>query len=131
MSDWKKFAMTWSVSILVGFYTVFVLMQLWNWFAVPLLGVPVAGYWVMYGMSMLFSLLTGRDNPQEPTEEKRWRLLYIVLDACVPEHKMEEVKEYVSGEKEQIWVETGFHIVNVIGARTLALGLGFAVHLLA
>jgi hypothetical protein len=131
MSDWKKFAVTWAVSSLVGFYTVFVLMQFWNWFAVPLLNVPQAGYWVMFGMSMLFSLLAGRDNPQDPDEEKRWRLLYIVLDACVPEHKMEEVKEYVSREKAGIWAEAGLHIFNVIVVRTLALGLGFAVHLLA
>jgi hypothetical protein len=52
MSDWKKFAMTWIASTLVGFYSVFVLMQVWNWFAVPLLHVQEAGYRLMYGLSM-------------------------------------------------------------------------------
>jgi hypothetical protein len=58
MSYWKEFALTWTVSTLVGFYTVFVVMQLWNWFVVPLLNAPTASYWLIYGMSMLFGLLT-------------------------------------------------------------------------
>jgi len=59
MSDWKKFAMTWTASTLVGFYSVFVLMEVWNWFAVPLLHVSEASYWLIYGVSMLFGLMTG------------------------------------------------------------------------
>lgn len=130
MADWKKIVITWTIATVGGLYSVFVLMQFWNWFAVPLLNVPVASYWVMFGLNMLLALFTGRDDPKDPTEEKRWRLLYIVLDACVPEHKMEVVKEYVSSEKEQIWAEMGVYIFGVVAARTLTLGLGFVVHLL-
>jgi hypothetical protein len=130
MSDWKKWAITWSIGMVVGFYTVFVMMQFWNWFAVPLLGVPVAGYWVVYGLNMLLALFTGHGEPEDPTQEKRWRMLYTVLDACVLEQKMEEVREYVRGEGEQIWAEAGLHIFGVVAMRTLTLGVGFAVHLL-
>ena len=59
MTDWKKFAMTWTASTLVGFYSVFVLMEVWNWFAVPLLHVSETSYWLMYRVSMLFGLMTG------------------------------------------------------------------------
>ena len=61
MSEWEKFAMTWMVSILIGFYSVFVLTELWNWFVVPLLHVPEARYWLMYGVTMLFGLMAGAD----------------------------------------------------------------------
>lgn len=130
MADWKKFAITWTVATVVGFYSVFVLMQLWNWFAVPLLHVPEAGYWIIFGLSMLLALFTGRDDLIDPAEEKRWRLLYIVLEACVPEHKMQEVKDALSNEKQQVWFDTGLHVLGVVFSRTLTLGFAFVVHLL-
>ncbi|PYU66766.1 MAG: hypothetical protein DMG52_35500 [Acidobacteria bacterium] len=67
MSDLKKFAMTWVVSTLVGFYSVFVLMQVWNWFAIPLLHVQEPSYWLIYGLNMLFGLMTavGEQVPSE------------------------------------------------------------------
>ncbi len=37
----------------------FVLMEVWNWFAVPLLHVSETSYWLMYRVSMLFGLMTG------------------------------------------------------------------------
>jgi hypothetical protein len=83
MSDWKKFAMTWTASTLVGFYSVFALMQVWNWFAVPLLHVQEASYWLMFGLSMLFGLMTGADGQDNPAHERRWNALFIILNACV------------------------------------------------
>jgi hypothetical protein len=132
MSDWKKFAITWMVSILVGFYSVFVLMEMWNWFAVPLLHVSESSYWMMYGVSMLFGLMTGAsDSEQEnPVHERRWKSLFIALDACVPEHKTEEVREEVRSETEGIWTEVGIMIFGKVFSRSLTLGLGFVVHLL-
>ena len=93
MSDWKKFGMTWGISTLVGFYTVFVITQLWNWFAVPVLHLPEASYWLIYGLNMLFGLMTGVGEQENPADARRWSTLFIVLDTCVPEHKMEELKE--------------------------------------
>ena len=75
MTDWKKIGMTWVISTLVGFYTVFVLMQLWNWFAVPLLHVPEASYWLIYGLNMLFGLMTGVGEQENPAYERRWSTL--------------------------------------------------------
>jgi hypothetical protein len=130
MSDWKKFGMTWVTSTLVGFYTVFVLVRLWNWFAVPQLHVPEASYWLMYGVTMLFGLMTGVGEEENPAKERRWNMLFIVLDACVPEDKMEDLKEYVRAEKEGIWADVGLMILGKALSRSLTLGLGFVVHLL-
>ncbi len=130
MSDWKKFATTWTVSTLVGFYSVFVLMQLWNWFAVPLLHVPEASNWLIYGLSMLFGLMIGVGEPDNPAHERRWNALFIILNACVPEQKIEEVKEDVRPEGEGIWSDVGLLIFGRVLSRSLTLGLGFIVHLL-
>jgi hypothetical protein len=128
MSDWKKFAMTWATSTLVFFYTVFVFMQLWNWFAVPLLHVPEASYWLIYGLSMLFGLMT--EKLDSPAHERRWNALFIILNACVPEQKMEDVKEEVRSETESIWSDVGLMIFGRVLTNSLTLGIGFAVHLL-
>jgi hypothetical protein len=128
MRDWKKLAITWGTSTLVGFYTVFVLMQLWNWFAVPLLHVPEASYWLIYGLSMLFGLMTGSGEQDNPAHERRWNMVFSILNACVPDHKMEDVKEEVRSETEAIWTDVGFMIFGRVLTNSLTLGLGFAVH---
>jgi len=130
MSDLKKLAMTWTVSTLVGFYSVFVLMQVWNWFAVPLLHVQEASYWLIYGLNMLFGLMTGVGEQDNPAHERRWNALFILLNACVPEQKMENVKEEVRSETESIWSDVGLMIFGRVLSRSLTLRLGFVVHLL-
>ena len=130
MSDWKKIGMTWGISTLVGFYTVFVLMQLWNWFAVPLLHVPEANYWLIYGLNMLFGLMAGVGERESPVDTRRWTTLFIVLDTFVPEHKMEDLKEAVRSESEGIWSDLSWMIVGKVIGASLTLGLGFVIHLL-
>jgi hypothetical protein len=131
MSEWKKLALTWAVSILIGFYSVFVIMEKWNWFAVPLLHVSEASYWLMYGVSLLFGLMTGANGEQEnPVHERRWKASFIALDACVPEHKAEVVREEVRSETEGVWTDIGMVIFGKVVSRSLTLGLGFVVHLL-
>jgi hypothetical protein len=130
VSDWKKFALTWSASTLVGFNSVFVVMEVWNWFAVPLLHVSEASYWLMYGVSMLFGLLIGAGEQENPVHERRWKALFIALDACLPEHKTKEVREEVRLETEGIWTDISTMIFGRVVSRSLTLGLGFVVHLL-
>jgi hypothetical protein len=61
VSDGKKAVTMWGFSFIVGFYCVFVIQQLWNWFAVPLLHFGTASYFQMYGLNTLFGLVTARD----------------------------------------------------------------------
>lgn len=130
MSDWKKFGATWAVSTLVGFYSVFVLMELWNWFAVPLLHVPEASYLLMYGVSILFGLMTGVGEHDNPADERSWKALFIALDACLPEHKAKDVREDVRTETEGIWTDIGAMIFGRILSRSFTLGIGFVIHIL-
>jgi len=130
MSDWKKFAMTWATSTLVGFYTVFVLMQLWNWFAVPLLHTSEASYWLIYGLNMLFALMAGVGGRDNPAHERRWNLAFSILNACVPEYKMEDLREELRSQTEGIWSDVGVMIFGNVLTNSLTLGLGFAVHML-
>jgi|ERR1019366_810742 integrase len=71
------------ISLVVGFYTTFVLQNLWNWFAVPALHVSNIGYWSMFGLNILIGLLFERGEKYE--EDHRWKAAMTVLDACVPE----------------------------------------------
>ncbi|HLZ52113.1 MAG TPA: hypothetical protein VKP61_15305 [Candidatus Acidoferrum sp.] len=128
MSDWKKFAMTWTASTVVGFYIVFVLMELWNWFAVPLLRVPEANYWHIYGLYLMLGLLTS--SADNPADERRWNILLIVLDACIPEHKAKDVREETRSEAEGIWSDIRLLLFSRVVGSSLTLGLGFVVHLL-
>jgi hypothetical protein len=80
---------------------------------------------------MLFGLITGADDQQEnPVHERRWKTLLIALDACLPEHKAEEVREEVRSETEGVWTDIGMMIFGKVVSRSLTLGLGFVVHLL-
>jgi hypothetical protein len=129
MDQWKKFGIAWIVSMLVGFHSVFVMPQLWNWFAVPLLHAPQANYWLIYGLSMLFGLVTAHvDNP---AHERRWNSLFIILDACVPPQNMEDVKEQVHEQTESIWTNADSTIFARVLTNSATLGLGFVVHLIS
>lgn len=70
---------------------------------------------------MLFGLMTGAsDGEQEnPVHERRWKSLFIALDACVPEHKTEEVREEVRSETEGIWTDVGVMIFGKVLSRSL------------
>jgi hypothetical protein len=93
-----------------------------------LLHVPEASYWLIYGLSMLFGLMT--EKLDSPAHERRWNALFIILNACVPEQKMEDVKEEVRSETESIWSDVGLMIFGRVRTNSLTLGIGFAVHLL-
>ena len=77
-------------------------------------------------------MMTGAvDGEQEnPGHERRWKALFITLDACVPEHQTEEVREEVRSETEGIWTDLGIMIFGRVVSRSLTLALGFVVHLL-
>jgi len=86
------------------------------------LHVQEASYWLIYGLSMLFGLMTGAGEQDNPADERRWNALFIILDACVPEQKMPDVKEDVRSETEGIWSDLGVMIFGRVLSRSLTLG---------
>jgi hypothetical protein len=121
----KQSVVMFGVSILVNFYTTFVLMELWNWFAVAALKAPEISYWVMYGLVLI--LQTTMFDP-ELKDEERWKWLETVLTRCIPEEKRSEVMEEVQEQKSEMTSRVGLAIFSKGLSSTVALGLGWVVH---
>ena len=116
------------VSMVVGLYTTFVLTVLWDWFASPALHVDHISFWMMYGLTMFIGLLGARNTFED---DRRHKVYSVVLDACIPESRREEVLEQLKDLEAGTWVEAGWKVFGQIVTNTMALGFGFAVHILA
>jgi hypothetical protein len=55
-------------------------------------------------------------------------LLWIVLDACVPEDKKEQLREELDAAHGSVWLDVGFLVLGGILDVTWALVLGWVVH---
>ena len=125
----KKFFLLYAVSVIVGLFTAFVLTILWSWFVVPAFHVDAISFWVMYGLTLLIDLLRSDGNNVEA--DHRHKIVALMLDACVPAERREEVMEQLTEFTEQIWYEAGWKLFGKLLGNATALGLGFVVHLLA
>ncbi len=125
----KKFALLYGVSMIVGLYTTFVLTVLWNWFAVPTFHLSAISFWVMYGLTLIVSLFQspGRDIDAE----QRHKIVAVMLDACVPSERREEVTEQLQEFTEQMWYEVGWKVFGRIVTSSITLAIGFVVHVFA
>jgi hypothetical protein len=54
--------------------------------------------------------------------------LFAVVDACVPEHKREELQEKLKQNNEEIWSQMGIHILGKLTNYAVTLLLGWMVH---
>ena len=128
MSAAKRFALLWCLSILVGVFKAFVLLNLWNWFVVDAFHVSSISFLSMLGIMWFVQLVT--DHPNHDTWAL-WKKAFAMVDFCIPEQKREAAEEVIKqldGEMwEDLWVGVG---QQILGAGTL-LALGFCVHLLA
>jgi hypothetical protein len=124
----KKTALLYTISMVVGLYTTFVLTILWSWFVVPAFHVATISFWVMYGLTMLIDLLR---SPGDIEVEHRHKIVAVMLDACVPAEKRQDVTEQLSEFTERLWYEAGWKVFGQMFANTMTLGLGFVVHTLA
>jgi hypothetical protein len=118
--------LTFLIGPLVGLYRTFVLQKLWNWFAAGALSLPVISFWVMYGLVLIIGILT--TNYSDKQQERNFKILWIILDACVPDDKKESVREELDEMGKNIWIEVGFIVIGGILDFTWALLLGWAVH---
>jgi hypothetical protein len=123
----KKAGTTVAVAYAVGFYTTFVVQTLWNWFAVKAFNAPSVSYWEMYGVTMLLSLLLARDG-EDAENKQRWNAAFMVLDACVPADKREELLAQLKAEKDEEWQKVGSLVFAKAPGNTFALVIGWAVY---
>lgn len=123
--DLKKLCGVWAVSIVVGLYTTFVLQSLWNWFAVHGLNAPSIGYWTMYGLMLLVRLVF---EPPTFKEKEVFGRLEILIRACVPEEKRQELDETLKEEDKGFATRAGWSAVGQAIGASVALILGWAIH---
>ena len=129
MDDLKKLGWAFPVGIIVNLYTTFVIQNLWNWFVVPVFHVGSISFWGMFGLVLVVDLLSGGQKSGDKfADDQRWKMLYKVLDYCVPEEKMENVKVMIEEEKEIVWVEIGVSVLSRVVGITVTLVLGWFVH---
>jgi hypothetical protein len=122
----KKGISFWLVSMIVSFYTTFVLQQLWNWFAVAAFQASKISFWEMYGLVLLVGLLT--ESHSEVIDEPRWKTLFTILDIWCPEDKRQAVEEAMEEQKKSIWMDSGVLIFAKFAGNTLTLVIGWGIH---
>ncbi len=114
-------------ALLVGVYSAFVAMCMWNWFAVQALNVPNVSFLQMIGLVWLISILVNHN--QSDKDETRWRMLFTIIERCVPEEKREIISGAIAEFKYNLWDDVWSRIFWQIGAKTITLILGFVLHL--
>ena len=123
----KKGVLIFLGSLIVNLYTTFVLTILWNWFATVALHTSEISFWMMYGLVLIVGLFQKADD----TNEERWKGLLIMVNACVPENRRDDIKEELEGLVPAAWSGVAFAFIGKIIGNSLALGVGFAIHVLA
>lgn len=111
-------------------YTTFVLTIMWNWFVTPTFHVSDISFLMMYGLVLVVSLFQSPSD-RNFAEDHRWKGLMTAVEACIPPDRMEEVKEEISNQQSEMWWGIGSSIFARAFGNTVALGIGFVVHILA
>jgi hypothetical protein len=124
----KKTILLYSISMIVSLYTTYVLTVLWSWFVTPAFGLAHVSFWMMYGLTMLIGLLR---RPDDVEGEQRHKIVAVMLDACVPPERREDVTEQLEEFNKEIWAQAGWYVFGQFVNNTFALGLGFVVRILA
>lgn len=122
----KHMAWVWIVSLLVGVYTAFVAMCMWNWFAVPVLNVSKASFLQMLGLIWLIGILINRPS----ADDYRWKSLFAVMEACLPDDKLQLAHYAMDEQNDKIWIDVMGTVAGQLVGNSLTLGLGYGLHLL-
>jgi hypothetical protein len=115
------------ISLIVGIYTAFVSMCLWNWFATRALHVPELSFFEMLGLLWLLQVLfrsIGQDS------EPHWRMLWTLLDKLVPDNRRDAYAAAMNEMEQDVWTHATVGAIDHVVDNTLMLGLGFSLHLM-
>ena len=120
-----KYVATGLVALIVGIYTTFVAMYMWNWFAVPIFNLPYISFLQMLGLVWLI----GAGISSIYTEETKLNFLIRIVELCVPNERKHEIDEIINSMKENLWSDLAIKIFGQFGGNTVTLILGFVLHL--
>lgn len=110
------------------FYTAFVLMNLWNWFAAPAFHTDSLSFFQILGVLLLVKMFT-EQRAQGFEDATRWEILFKVLDFIIPAERMHEVREIMEAQEQTVWWKAGWIAVSKFLNDTFVLGLGWLLHL--
>ncbi len=118
---------TWVAAFVIGFYSIFVLQQFWNWFATPILYLPPISFWGACGLTWLIGFIvptTGQDE-----NKKNFSFLFSLLEKfCISEDKLEELHEFVKSKTDDLWGDIVFQMAGKVFTNTFALIVGWSIH---
>jgi hypothetical protein len=125
----KKSILFWSVAIVGGLYTTFVIQNLWNWFVIEAFHLSQIPFWVMYGVVLTVGMFTHGEDQLISLDVHPWyKTVTARLEACVPDDKLEFVNQQIKEQKKQIWVELGALTFGKAVGNTFTFVIGWAVH---
>jgi hypothetical protein len=102
----------------------FCVWKLCGWFLPQIL--PGVSYWQAYGIILLVGLLRD-DSGTQHDERNRWAIAFEVLDACVPENRIAEVRAKIADQVDEFWASAGIAAFTRILGNTITLGFGWIV----
>jgi hypothetical protein len=114
------------VGLIVGTYTAFVSMCLWNWFATRAFHVPDLSFFEMLGLVWLLQVLFGSVGQDS---EPHWRMLWTLLDKLVPQNSRDAYAAAMKELEQDVWAQAAVGAISQVVDNTLMLGLGFGLHL--
>jgi hypothetical protein len=120
----KHMLWAWIPGLMVGIYTAFVAMSMWNWFAVRALHVPSISFLEAIGLIWLIGILTRRPE----VDDIKQKMYITILDACVPDDKRDILNENIKEQKDNIWIDGLSMVFAQIVGNTTTLILGFGLH---
>ncbi|MGD0404356.1 MAG: hypothetical protein ABSB66_14290 [Candidatus Acidiferrales bacterium] len=122
---WKKPLAQFFVTILMQFYTAFVVMNLWNWFVTRAIHAPSIGYLTVYGLLLIVQLF--RALPRQ-SEELKYKRLMIMLDACVRDSRREAMADELREINKETTDVPSWMVIETLVGNTIALILGWFIN---
>jgi hypothetical protein len=113
-------------SLVVGVYTAFVAMCMWNWFAVEALHAPPVSFLQALGLIWLVGLIRG----EVPAADPRWQRLFTILEVHTPAEKSAQLADALKKWEKDLWMDVGAAIYLRVLGNTLTLLLAFGLHIL-
>jgi hypothetical protein len=119
----------WSFILVMGtcyqLITAFVAMCFWNWFIVLAFNVSPISYFLMLGVVWFVGIVFVKEE-----NEFEKKILYMILEACVPESKQEDLESQLKDMNESLLL----HVFPVYVGRLVGISvtfiLGLGLHLL-
>jgi hypothetical protein len=124
-----NFVGSWVARVVLSLYITFVLQMLWNWFATQAFHIENIGYWNMFGLLLIPTLVKTKNS--DTGETHLLTRVMTMVEASLPEDKREEtMRQLEEGEIAKLFRPTSVDAMKALGG-TFFFVVGFVVHTLS